>query len=403
MSKDPRPGERSSSAEPASAAERLLPPERPGSADAGASAERRSGSAHSHRTERRSARRVARRRKNIARLSWVAGPVVVLILVIVALFVFLGGPESAGGAETTSTTVVAAPADGSSVLFVEQGEAAPAVVMLLPGGEGGLALAMPGNTLLKTGSGFRTLDELRASSDEQVLREALAQELGVNPGAIASVQWPDLQAALAQQGLGSSLPAELEATAGGAARAAEAVVALMGASAAGGGSATWDQLELTGDPEGFRAAVERAAGSAAGAAWTGEVLPGKIVEGVGFEYFEPDLQQARALLGGEALGTAVTVEVQNGSGVVGVAQQAGGMLESLGYELLPFRNAEDFPDVRTTRIISGRDASAAAEQVREVLGVGKIEEDGSLEPGRLIVVVGKDFIPPVSSETDATD
>jgi hypothetical protein len=94
--------------------------------------------------------------------------------------------------------------------------------------------------------------------------------------------------------------------------------------------------------------------------------------------------------------------VQNGSGVVGVAQQAGGMLEPLGYELLPFRNAEDFPDVRTTRIVSGPDASAAAEQVREVLGVGKIEEDGSLEPGRLIVVVGKDFIPPASSETDAT-
>jgi hypothetical protein len=395
-------GERSSSTEPTSAAERLLPPERPASADAGASAERRSGSAHSHRTERRSARRVARRRKNITRLSWVAGPVVILILVIVALFVFLGGPESAGGAETTSTTMAAVPADGSSVLFVEQEETAPAVVMLLPSGEGGLALAMPGNTLLKTGNGFRTLAELRASSEEQVLREALAQELGVNPGSIASVQWPDLQAALAQQGVGGSLPAELEATAGGAAKAAEAVVALVGASAAGGGSATWDQLEMTGDPEGFRAAVEQAAGSAAGAVWTEEVLPGKIVEGVGFEYFEPDLQQARALLGGEASGAAVTVEVQNGSGVVGVAQQAGGMLEPLGYELLPFRNAEDFPDVRTTRIISGPDASAAAEQVREVLGVGKIEEDGSLEPGRLIVVVGKDFIPPASSETDAT-
>ncbi len=332
-------------------------------------------------------------------MSLVAGPVVVVILVIVALFVLLGGPESSSGAETTSTTVAAGPTDGSSVLFIGQEETVPAVVILLPKGKGGLALAMPGNTLLKTGGGFKTLAELHASNAEQKVKEALAQELGVELGAIASVQWSEVREALTRMGLAGLAPVELEATADDAAQAAEAVAALVGASASGEGSATWDQMELTGDPEGFRAALELLVESTAGAAWEKEVLPGKIVEGVGFEYFEPDLEQARALLGGEDTGTAVTVEVQNGSGLVGVAEQAGGMLEPLGYKLLPFRNAEDFPDVKTTRIVSGPDASAAAERVREVLGVGRIEKDDSLEPGRVIVVVGKDFIPPASSET----
>ncbi len=131
------------------------------------------------------------------------------------------------------------------------------------------------------------------------------------------------------------------------------------------------------------------------------MLPGKVVEGLGFAYFEPDLRQARALLSGERSGADITMEVQNGSGAIGIAQQVGEMLGPLGYDMLPFRNAEGFPDVVTTRIIVAPDAGSEAERIRSVLGVGRIEQDDSLEPGRVIVIVGKDFVPPVTVGTQS--
>ena len=42
---------------------------------------------------------------------------------------------------------------------------------------------------------------------------------------------------------------------------------------------------------------------------------------------------------------------------------------------------------------------AAALQVQTLLGVGTVEEDAGLAPGHIVVIVGKDFIPPASSET----
>ncbi len=367
------------------------------------SEEPRPDSGYRHRTERRSARRAARRRKRVARLSLVAGPVVVAILVIVALLVFLGGPESTSGAETTTTTVTAAPneAGGGSVLLVEQGEEVPAAVLLLPEQAGGFVLAIPGNTLLRTESGFKTPTELHASDQEEALRTALAEDLGVEIGAVAWLQWSELRGALGETGQAGSLPAELETTGESAGLVAEAVVAVLGAGQKGGEAVVWDQIEMAGDADGFRANAKLLSASISDAGPTVAVLPGKVVEGVGFEYFEPDLKQARALLGGESPGAEITMEVQNGSGVLGIAQQVGGMLEPLGYDMLPFRNAEGFPDVTTTRIIVAPGAHSEAERVRAVLGVGRIEQDGSLEPGRVIVILGKDFVPPVPTGTQS--
>jgi LytR cell envelope-related transcriptional attenuator len=355
-----------------------------------------------HRAERRSARLAARRRKRTARLSLVAGPALVVILVVVALFVFLGGPESSSGAETTTTSQAEAPiGGGASVLLVEQGEEVPAVVVLPSGDGGDLALAMPGNTLFKTDSGFKTPTELHASSQEEALSTVFAEDLGVDVGAIAWVQWADLRELLEEGGAIDSPPADLDTTAEDAGRVAEAVAVLLSGSENVGDAAIWDQLELAGDVDRFRANIELLSASIPEGGLTVAVLPGKVVEGAGFEYFEPDLNQARALLGGEGPGAEITVEVQNGSGVVSIAQQVGGMLEPLGFDLLPFRNADGFPDVQTTRIIVGPDAASAADQVRGLIGVGKLEQDDSLPPGRVIVIVGKDFVPPVSTGTSA--
>jgi hypothetical protein len=408
MSGEKDPTSRRGPTESRGSTERPDPTERPSAAhpypgEGSPSEEPRSDSGYHHRAERRSARRAARRRKRVARLSLVAGPVVVVILVIVALLVFLGGPESTSGAETTTTTVAAGPIEtgGGSVLMVEQGEEVPAVILLLPEQAGGFVLAIPGNTLLKTESGFKTPTELHASDQEEALRIALAEDLGVDIGPVAWLQWSGLREALGEMGQAGSLPAELETTGEDAGRVAEAVVAVLGASQNGGEAAVWEQMEMAGDADGFRANAKLLSASISDAGPTVAVLPGKVVEGVGFEYFEPDLKQARALLGGESPGAEITMEVQNGSGVVGIAQQVGAMLEPLGYEILPFRNAEGFPDVTTTRILVAAGADSEAERVRAVLGVGRIEQDGSLEPGRIIVIVGKDFVPPVSTGTQS--
>jgi hypothetical protein len=63
------------------------------------------------------------------------------------------------------------------------------------------------------------------------------------------------------------------------------------------------------------------------------------------------------------------------------------------------RNADGFPDVQATRIIASSDTGAEALQVQTLLGVGTVEEDAGQAPGHIVVIVGKDFIPPISSET----
>ena len=119
-----------------------------------------------------------------------------------------------------------------------------------------------------------------------------------------------------------------------------------------------------------------------------------MVEGVDFTYYEPDVEWAKVLLAGEDAGPAVTLEVQNGSGALDAAEEAGRLLEWPRYVQLPFGNSPDFPDVRQTRIVTAPDVAVEAKRVRARLGVGRIEEDAGLAPGHILVVVGRDFIPP---------
>ena len=351
------------------------------------------------RSERRSTRRAARRRKTINRLYRTAGPVVVLVFVVVTLLMFLGGPKSDSGAQTTVSTAAVEPVDESALLVIEQEETVPALVLVLPEKHAGLVLAMPGTTLTKTATGFKTLAELHISHQDKALVSALSEMLGESVGAVASVQWSQLRAALTQTGPVGPPPAQLEATGDGAVLAAGAVVALVGAGGPSSGAAVWDQLELGGDASGFRGAMRAMAPSISAGALTQAVLPGKLVEGVGFTYFEPDVEQVKALLTHTDTSPAITLEVENGSGVLGVAEQVGKLLEPLGYSLLPFRNSPDFPDVKRTRIVAATDSVGEAERVRARLGVATVEQDAALDSGHIVVVVGKDFVSPTSTTT----
>jgi LytR cell envelope-related transcriptional attenuator len=368
---------------------------------------RRAAEGFHHRSERRSAQRAARRRKAITRFWLVAGPLVVVIVAAAALFVVFGGPSEDGGAGTTSTatTAVSGPTEGGVLLVIEQGETAPVLLLFLRQGDSALGVGVPGDTLLKTAEGFKTVAELRASQTKDVLKTALEEAFGMRIGSEASVQWSALRAELAQAGQAAqpgqpeSLPAELTPTQEDSALVAGSVVALFGPAGQVSGAEVWERASLEGDAAGFRSAIGTLMQAAPSGAWKGAALPGKPVAGAGFVYYEPDVQGFRALLGGQSANVAVTLEVQNGSGVVGAAEQAGAALEPLGYSLLPFANAEGFPDVKQTRIVTAPDVVAEAERVRSLLGVGRIEQDDALDPGRVIVVVGKDFVPPASTQT----
>ena len=120
-------------------------------------------------------------------------------------------------------------------------------------------------------------------------------------------------------------------------------------------------------------------------------LPGKTVEGADFAYYEPDAAALSRLLGIPTTAKAVSIEVQNGSGVVSIAQQVSEVIVPLGYEMLPAKNAEDFPDVEVTRIYSAPDVVAEADRVRGVLKLGTVIKQESLPKGRIVVVVGKDL------------
>jgi hypothetical protein len=356
---------------------------------------------HHSRSERRSARRAARRRKAMTRLSYVAGPVVVLILVVVAFLTFLGWPDNTKPTESTGSTLAANPADGSGLLVIEQGDVASVVVLLHPRGEGGAVLGMPGMTLIKTaGAEFKTLSDLHRSGQDEALGSALAEALGVRTGAIASVQWSALRDAMTQAGVDDLPPVELTLRDVNTDEVARGVMALAGAGNSANGAAIWERLALAGDASGFRGAVKVAAPLISTGAWTGVALPGRVVEGAEFEYLEPDVELAKTLLAGTAQRPTVTVEVQNGSGVLGVAQQAGELLEPQGYKLLPFRNSDGFPDVKRTLITVSPGAVAEGERVRTLLGVGTVVQDDALDSGQIVVVVGKDFSPPASAGTE---
>ena len=323
-----------------------------------------------------------------------------MILVVVALLTFLGWPENKKATHSTASTLAAEPTDGSALLVIEQDGAVPAVVLLHPRGADGLVLAMPGMTLLKAaGAEFKTLADLHASGQDEALGKALTEALGVHTGAMASVRWSELRKAMTQAGVDDLPPAEL-ALDEGIDQVARGTMGLVRAGASASGAAIWDQLELGGDASRFRAAVKVVAPLISTGAWTGAALPGRLVEGA-VEYLEPDVERAKVLLAGAAERPTVTVEVQNGSGVLGVAQQAGGMLEPLGYRLLPFRNSDDFPDVAQTHITVSPDAAAEAERVRALLGVGTVVQDDNLDSGHMVIVLGKDYVPPASTDTEA--
>jgi hypothetical protein len=269
-------------------------------------------------------------------------------------------------------------------LVIEQDGVVAEVLVIQPTEGGGVVMAVPGITLLKTPAGFTTIAELHGSGAGGSLPAALAEAFGVVVGPAATVEWTDLRAAMLSAGLGDVPSGELSLEGAEGESVAQVALAFLGAAGSAGsdaGALAWESLSLGGDASGLREAVAADLGSLP-IGWTAAAMTGSLVEGAGFVYLEPDAAQARAFVAGGTRESTVKVEVQNGT-------------------LLPVSNAEDFPDVVKTRITAASDALADGEQVRRALGVGEVSEGGGLDPGTIVVVLGADFVPPVPGESGA--
>ena len=84
-----------------------------------------------------------------------------------------------------------------------------------------------------------------------------------------------------------------------------------------------------------------------------------------------------------------TVQVQNGSGRVGVGTAVAEQLAVLDVNLPPVVNADNF-DYAQTRILAGRNALQVAEEVRAILGRGVVLDSSDLPADAVVVVVGAD-------------
>jgi hypothetical protein len=347
---------------------------------------RRAALGYDGRSERRALRGAARRRKMRTRLWLVTAPAVVVIAVVVVLLVLFGGPDDPQTALTTSTTLAAAKGQGA-LLAVEEGGALQAAVVFQAREAGGMVLVVPGLVLLRDNDRFVTLAELLSAGGPSMLAGALDSVFGTQAKAVASVSWQTLREALASAG-SSALPSSL-ATQTDDVQLADALQQL--ANGAGFGL-MWESLGLQGDSTGFRAALEAAAGSAK--QWTTVAVTGRLVEGDGYSYVEPDVAVARALLSGTAADADTTVELRNGSGAVGVVEAAAAQLQPLGYRVTPAGNAEGFPNVTQTVISYSAGAAQAAARVQALLGVGVALESDDLTIDLVVVVLGSDYAPP---------
>jgi hypothetical protein len=283
-----------------------------------------------------------------------------------------GDPRNPGGASAEAT---------STLLGVTHQADVRVAVLLRVDGASRLMLALPATTLVQSQLGFEALDVLLEQGYEQAVA-GLESLLGVAPASYAEIEWAELTKAAAAFEVDGDWPEDLVNRPEDASTVLRALMVFLQEEER---AEKARDLEMTGDEQAARAALAYLAGRVQAA----EVVPGRLVEGTGFAYYEPDVVRLRGLLGQDAA-SKVEVELQNGSGAVGVTE-AVAQRQPLGYVLLAARNADQFPDVRSTQIFASPTALAEGQCVQRAIGLGRLVPREELPPGRIVVVVGKDL------------
>jgi hypothetical protein len=344
-----------------------------------------------YRLEKIAAARKERRRRVAIRMWQTALPVVVIVIIAMVLLSVFGGLGGGDAAPSTTTTSVSPPTPGSGLLLIEEDDAISVAMLLQPGDKAGVVLSIPGVALLESDGVFKTVGDVYQSERIGGVGERLSIALATPIGPIVTVAWPDLRAAMTAAGVGGVPEGELTSSQEAARLAAEALRTFVATAVSDQGAGLWDGLKLGGDKKGFVGAVVIDARSMAATAWEAMAVSGTVYQGEGFAYLEADFAEARKLLGALAGVTKVSVEVKDGAGVTGAAERAGNLLETAGYALVPMGYAEGFPAIEQTQIAVAPGMLGQAEAVRELLGVGTVVEDATLEAGHVVVTLGSDF------------
>lgn len=356
-------------------------------------------SVHRSRLERRTYRRALRRRQARRKL-WLSTAPALVVVVAVAVFLALAGRSEPEGL-VPSTVPPQAAKDG--LVLVEEGQEVPAAVLLHPAGQGGLALAVPGVSLLCLPSrGFTTIADAHLVGEDDQLGVALGEALSIGIAGVVSVSWSDLKnmGTASAARLGASSTSELSAE--GLVQAAEGLVDVLSQEKSREELLGKNPPLLRGQVDEFRKALTDFRFSPR-EGWATATVTGQSVAGKESAYLEADWGAARAILAGVSKQAEVAVQVQNGCGLLNVVEQIGEFLGSLGFRVLAPANAEGFPSVELSRVRAAPDALPAGARIAGLLSIVNLASDDSLASGEVVVVLGKDFVPPLTVAVEAVD
>lgn len=348
----------------------------------------------------------------------------IVVAAIVGVVIAMVGSLGGGGDETPTTSVVPAGELAGETLLLLQNDAdgtlsAATLLVVGPSGEGGDIVYVPPGTLVEAPSlGLVSLRDSAREGGADLVGQTLENLFGQAFDSLVTFGPGELIAAVEPAGvLTVDLPAPVEARSadgrvevlfdeGEVAVAPEEVPALLEAP---GGSdldrlvrhqAFWDgwlaQIAAGAEPPPGESLGPVAAALADGEV-THRLLPVQAVAADG-DLYQVDREQL-ALVVAEVLPQAtpvderVRVQVLNGTGTPGLAQQVAPLLVPAGATVTLTNNADRF-DYATTQVVFYDDAQeAAARRIRDALGVGEVVRSRTpLDVVDITIVVGADFL-----------
>ena len=125
----------------------------------------------------------------------------------------------------------------------------------------------------------------------------------------------------------------------------------------------------------------------------------RVAEGQSAFVPDPEAIQAGITRRSPAYHAAVTVQVLNGSGKVGVGESVVERLASLDVNLPRPLNADSF-SYKQTQILASADTLPVARDIRAILGRGVVLDGPGLPEGTVQVIVGDDFKAPQTGTKD---
>ncbi|MCX8033021.1 MAG: LytR C-terminal domain-containing protein [Thermoleophilia bacterium] len=346
----------------------------------------------SSRRERRTYRRAARRRKRRLQLWLSVAPALLVIGAVTGVLVAVGGPRDTHSSEsfvvTSLSRLSAQPGAAEDVLVAVTDQGAARVFVLLhPREEGGTALGIPGATLTYlSGVGFVTVSEVYAQRGAEGVAEALAADLGAAAGPAGEVSWIELRQAASALQTSGHLPQTL---AGASSKEARDVASTLLSVLLheGVGSKASDSQGTAGFADVLEGRSKLEGMWIAGAVW------GRPVVGSDYMYIEPYLTRAKQALYGSDTGGPLVVELRNVSVAPGVSEWVVQALNQLGFEVSPAEPGEIALSSDQTRLVFSSGAREEARDICELLGLTVVAEDPTLSANRVVLVLGKDFVP----------